>query len=94
MMRHKRTWLTVGIAALLCTVTYSDAFGCPMCQIATETDNRLPRAYMYSILFMLAVPATIATGFGVSLYRLSKKEQTVEPSELGQEKDPQDTVEP
>ncbi|MEO1995951.1 MAG: hypothetical protein ABGZ17_11815, partial [Planctomycetaceae bacterium] len=42
-------------------------------QLATETDDRLPRAYMYSILFMLSVPATIATGFGVSFYRLSKK---------------------
>lgn len=28
---------------------------------------------MYSILFMIGMPATIFTGFGISLYRLTKK---------------------
>ncbi len=50
------------------------ADACPMCKIANETDDRLPRAYMYSILFMLAVPGSIFTGFGIGLYRLSKRE--------------------
>jgi len=69
----RRTWLTMGLALWLCAGVASDALACPMCQLAAESDDRLPRAYMYSILFMLCVPATIATGFGVSLYRLSKK---------------------
>ena len=30
---------------------------------------------MYSILFMLAVPASLASGLGYSLYRISKREQ-------------------
>jgi|GEM_PF-6209322 len=48
-----------------------------MCSVANESknDNRLPRAYMYSILFMLAVPASLASGLGYSLYRISKREQ-------------------
>ena len=58
------------------------ASACPMCQEANETDvstgetNHRPRAYMYSILFMLAVPATLFTGFSVSFYRLSKQSQS------------------
>ena len=50
-----------------------------MCQVANEDDTgdaslARPRAYMYSILFMLAVPATMFTVFGVSFYRLSKSQ--------------------
>ena len=44
-----------------------------MCQQANESEKDLPRAYMYSILFMLAVPATVFTGFSVGFYRLSKQ---------------------
>lgn len=57
----------------------SPAVACPMCKEANEADelaNR-PKAYMYSILFMLAMPATLLTGFGVSFYRLSKQQQAL-----------------
>lgn len=46
---------------------------CPSCKAANESDQRRPRAYMYSILFMLAMPATVFTGFGISFYRLSRR---------------------
>ena len=46
-----------------------------MCKAANETDDNLPRAYMYSILFMLAIPATLFTGFGIGIYRLNKREE-------------------
>ena len=49
------------------------AVACPMCKAANETEDALPRAYQASILFMLGVPAIVATSFGVGLYRLSKK---------------------
>lgn len=49
------------------------AQACPSCKAANESDTRLPTAYMYSILFMLAMPATVFTGFGISFYRLSQK---------------------
>ncbi len=58
------------------------AEACPMCRAANESDEALPRAYMYSILFMLAVPATLFTGFSIGFYRLSKR-QSVMPAELG-----------
>ncbi len=71
-----RRWLLIG--ALFCgpffgagTVDVAEA--CPMCRQANETDDRLPRAYMYSILFMLSVPAMLVTGFGVGFYRLSRQ---------------------
>lgn len=51
----------------------SSASACPSCKAANELDDRKPRAYMYSILFMLAMPATVFTGFGISFYRLSRR---------------------
>ena len=46
---------------------------CPMCKLANETSSRLPTAYMYSILFMMSMPATLVTGFGIGFYRLSRR---------------------
>lgn len=48
---------------------------CPNCKAANETDSNRPRAYMYSILFMIGMPATIFTTFGISFYRMTKKAQ-------------------
>jgi hypothetical protein len=52
------------------------AHACPMCKAAIEKDSRLPQAYMYSILFMLGMPATVLAGFGFSMYRLSRSQQS------------------
>ena len=68
----------VWVAALMFAPTIERAEACPMCRQANQTDSARPRAYMYSILFMLAVPATVATGFGVGFYRLSKKQRSAE----------------
>lgn len=48
------------------------ADACPSCKNANETDSLRPRAYMYSILFMLAMPATVFTCFGIAFYRMSR----------------------
>ena len=50
------------------------ALACPSCKAANETDSRRPTAYMYSILFMLAMPATLFAGFGIGFYRLSRQQ--------------------
>ena len=50
------------------------AAACPSCKNANETDSLRPRAYMYSILFMLAMPATVFTCFGIAFYRMSKNQ--------------------
>lgn len=52
-----------------------EALACPNCKLANEADDNKPKAYMYSILFMIGMPATIFTGFGVSFYRMAKKAQ-------------------
>lgn len=54
---------------------------CPMCKVANECDENpavrdaRPRAYMYSILFMLSMPATLLSGFGIGFYRLHRRHQ-------------------
>ncbi|WP_437202656.1 hypothetical protein [Planctomicrobium sp. SH664] len=60
------------------------ASACPMCKVAHEDSDdpavlARPRAYMYSILFMLSMPASLFTGFSVAFYRLSRK-HSVDPS--------------
>ena len=44
---------------------------------ATEAENARPKAYMYSILFMLSMPATIFTGFSLGFYRLWRQQQAL-----------------
>jgi hypothetical protein len=69
-----RTWiLTLTAGLLLCLSAAAPASACPMCKLANESDNRLPRAYMYSILFMLGMPASVLGGFSFSFWRLSRK---------------------
>lgn len=63
------------IVGLTLAVSAGTAQACPMCKEANESNDRRPQAYMYSILFMLAVPATVATGFGIGFYRLAKKQR-------------------
>lgn len=50
------------------------AQACPMCKIANEQDPRLPKAYMYSILFMMGTMFSLGGGVGFGMYRLSRKE--------------------
>jgi hypothetical protein len=75
MLRQIRFILTLVAAFIVFGEFATPASACPMCKQANETkdDDRVPQAYMYSILFMLAVPATLLTGFGVSFYRMSKR---------------------
>lgn len=85
-------------AALLLGAAAPTAVACPMCQQANETgeDGEItvattrPRAYMYSIFFMLAMPATVATGFGIGFWRLSRKRDQDSLAELPS--DPRETA--
>ena len=52
-----------------------EAMACPNCKFANESESNRPKAYMYSILFMIGMPATIFTGFGISFYRMTKRAQ-------------------
>ncbi|MAT16896.1 MAG: hypothetical protein CMJ46_16675 [Planctomyces sp.] len=70
--------------ALFTTGLLSVASACPMCKEANETESALPKAYMYSILFMISMPAIIFTGFGVKFYQLTRErdeEETLDDAE-------------
>jgi hypothetical protein len=62
----------------------SEAQACPGCKNANETDSLRPRAYMYSILFMLGMPATVFTGFGIAFYRMSRRAMQEQQEQLAQ----------
>tara|TARA_R110002095_G_scaffold153846_1_gene133691 strand:+ start:577 stop:891 length:315 start_codon:yes stop_codon:yes gene_type:complete len=53
----------------------SKATACPMCKQLNDTDDNKPRAYMYSITFMLTMPAILFSCFGVVFYRMNQREQ-------------------
>jgi hypothetical protein len=79
----RRLFLALLIVGLVLVGPAVDvATACPLCKEANETNPALPRAYMYSILFMLAVPATVLTGFGIGFYRLSKAAQNAQVDEM------------
>jgi hypothetical protein len=69
-----RSWILTTVAGLLiCALAATPALACPMCKLANDSDSRLPMAYMYSIIFMMAMPATLLTGFSISFWRLSRQ---------------------
>ncbi|MFO1042795.1 MAG: hypothetical protein U0941_13465 [Planctomycetaceae bacterium] len=55
----------------------SEVLACPMCKFALETDDPKPRAYMYSILFMLLAIGSVVGGLILFLSWLNKHERTV-----------------
>ena len=71
----------VRLLLLVGLIAGSDAFlssasACPMCKEANETDEvaaARPRAYMYSILFMLSMPVMVFGGIGFTFYRMVRK---------------------
>jgi len=70
-------FLLIPVLAMVLTVSApaaSTALACPMCKAANEEDDAKPRAYMYSILFMLTVPATLVSGVTFSLVKMSRNE--------------------
>lgn len=82
MKTARRLTLTVVIFAATAGVIphawQSEVTACPSCKNANETDTRRPTAYMYSILFMLGMPATVFSCFGVAFYRMSRREMLVQ----------------
>ncbi|WP_437223164.1 hypothetical protein SH661x_003101 [Planctomicrobium sp. SH661] len=82
MVRRNFQAACLGIVLLSGLVAAPSVQACPMCKAALENNEdpavaARPKAYMYSILFMLSMPATLATLFGVSFYRLSRQQQAV-----------------
>jgi LytS/YehU family sensor histidine kinase len=68
------TWISRLVVAVVVSLAMAaPVSACPMCKLATESASRQPRAYMYSILFMMSMPMMLTTGFGIAFYRLSRQ---------------------
>lgn len=61
------------------TLSAAEAWGCPTCKdgVAATDDaaNNIARGYFYSILLMLAMPFTLASCFGVYVWREFRRQQ-------------------
>lgn len=77
MLRNPFRWITRTAAAFLLWGALAQAVSaCPMCNQSIAEEDKLPRAYMMSILFMLGMPATIFTTAGILIYFKIRKFQT------------------
>ncbi len=65
------------VAAALVLACTSEVWACPMCKLALETDDPQPRAYMFSILFMLGMMGSLFAGVTGLLIWLSRRERLV-----------------
>jgi hypothetical protein len=65
------------VALTMVLVGASEAWACPMCKLALETDDPQPRAYMISILFMLGMIGSMFAGVTGLLIWLSRRERLV-----------------
>jgi hypothetical protein len=76
-MRRFVTTVLIACGVWLGQLAAPEAAACPMCKAANESDqngepNTKPQAYMYSILFMLSMPATLLGTFGLVFWRLQR----------------------
>ncbi|MBI3865634.1 MAG: hypothetical protein HY290_27490 [Planctomycetia bacterium] len=69
------------LCAVLCGVVLcaSVAQACPMCNQSIADDNLLPHAFMYSILFMLGMPAVVLGGLGTMIYVKFRRFNALQP---------------
>ena len=79
------TAIIAATAGVIPSCWQSEADACPSCKNANETDSRRPTAYMYSILFMLGMPATVFSCFGIAFYKMSRREMLAQQELLAAE---------
>lgn len=51
-----------------------------MCNQSIAEEDLAPHAFMYSIIFMLSMPATVFTGIGTAIYLKFRNNAAVEPN--------------
>jgi hypothetical protein len=76
-MRRMTTAMLLASGVWIAGALASPAAACPMCKAANAADqngepNTKPQAYMYSILFMLSMPATLLGAFGIAFWRIQR----------------------
>jgi hypothetical protein len=81
--RSRSIRLLIALAAPILLLGFSAvAQACPMCSETIAGQDALPRAYMFSILFMLAMPATVFSGFGLTIYLKIRNHAAQQQAEL------------
>lgn len=97
-MRRLMLCLALALGSFCSGSMITPAEACPMCKYANENNQNSPmerarpRAYMYSILFMLSMPATIFAGYSISFYRMWRKQQELMQVSLNAPGDPSGTI--
>ena len=90
--RILKTLLFFATTVCLITALPQTASACPMCKAAAEEEDAQPRAYMTSILFMLAVPGMIFSSLTAGLVVMARKEHAaLQDSELAGDIPPEDS---
>ncbi len=78
-MRRVSVGFLVLLVALLIVQAGPDALGCPNCKDGVNTTDpdglNVARGYFYSILFMLAMPFTLAGSFGIYIWREMRRQK-------------------
>ena len=73
--------LSIALLAIAGTSLFATAaHACPMCNQSIAEQNSLPHAYMYSIIFMLTMPAVVFTGIGSFIFFQFRKAAAALPS--------------
>lgn len=94
-MRAGRVAIWLGLACFAVAAFQNVAQACPMCAETIAGQDALPRAYMYSILFMMSMPAIVFLGICVCIYRSASKRPQIAPQAAlpaGAENPDQDSV--
>lgn len=79
-MPRKLKLFALSCAALAGLVLFAaTAQACPMCNQSIAEDDLLPHAFMYSILFMLGMPATVLMGLGTMIYFKFRRFNALQP---------------
>ena len=78
MMKRTLLLLAIVFGSTFAAPATSPVAACPMCKNANESDqdgepNTKPQAYMYSILFMISMPATLLGAFSFAFWRLQQQ---------------------
>ncbi len=80
---RRRAWGRLLVAAfvvlpLSLALTTGEAWGCPTCKdgmVADDASVNMARGYFYSILLMLAMPFTLASCFGMYVWREYRRQE-------------------
>jgi hypothetical protein len=68
MRRGVKLFSVLGLAFIAMWLLAPSAQACPLCSQSIAEEDMLPQAYMYSILFMLGMPAMVFTGIGTAIF--------------------------